>query len=321
MRLDGSKKFGGKVEGGKENPYSAVVLGGARTQKERQSNLASFKDGDIRFLICTDVAARGLDIAGLPFVIQMTLPDDIENYIHRIGRCGRADHMGLAISLVATEKEKVWYHKCVSKGKNCIPAPGNTKLGLPFGVDGKCVAADENRWLVDEGGCAVWYDESELLKKTQTRVGNRIETMDPDDFGIHGIIESPLPMEQRKNKVTEEDMEKEEPSRRGLKRKQDAPKAVVKYGARRKDPTLVTQAKQAHALAPVVTQLSDLEVRAQQLFARMMWGAYSDSQQMTLSGKKQAKPEGVVLAPTGAGVAPAVPPAKPAEKPKKKMRW
>lgn len=51
--------------------------------------LQAFKDGDIRFLICTDVAARGIDIAGLPFVINMTLPDRSEDYIHRVGRVGQ----------------------------------------------------------------------------------------------------------------------------------------------------------------------------------------------------------------------------------------
>lgn len=50
--------------------------------------LQAFKDGDIRFLICTDVAARGIDIAGLPYVINMTLPDRSEDYIHRVGRVG-----------------------------------------------------------------------------------------------------------------------------------------------------------------------------------------------------------------------------------------
>ncbi|CAE7817129.1 DDX1 [Symbiodinium sp. CCMP2456] len=86
-RLGGTKAWGGKMETGKENPYSCVVLAGMRNQDERRSNLESFKEGDVRFLICTDVAARGIDIAGLPFVIQTTLPDDIENYIHRIGVC------------------------------------------------------------------------------------------------------------------------------------------------------------------------------------------------------------------------------------------
>lgn len=51
--------------------------------------LQAFKDGDIRFLICTDVAARGIDVAGLPYVINMTLPDRSEDYIHRVGRVGK----------------------------------------------------------------------------------------------------------------------------------------------------------------------------------------------------------------------------------------
>ena len=61
----------------------------------------------MRFLICTDVAARGIDIRGAPFVVNLTLPDDKQNYVHRIGRVGRAERMGLALSLVATVKEKV----------------------------------------------------------------------------------------------------------------------------------------------------------------------------------------------------------------------
>ena len=143
-----------------------------------------WQDGDVRFLVCTDVAARGLDIAGLPYCINLTLPDKPEDYIHRIGRVasprkslfilpvatsnesiesiliivgrlrrpyppneslcfatpltvilsimieehcsrsfktlvleqvGRADTMGLAVSLIATEKEKVWFYdkRCV----------------------------------------------------------------------------------------------------------------------------------------------------------------------------------------------------------------
>lgn len=67
----------------------------------------AFRDGDVRFLICTDVAARGIDIAELPHVVNMTLPDEAETYIHRIGRVGRADRMGLAMSLVGQHKEKV----------------------------------------------------------------------------------------------------------------------------------------------------------------------------------------------------------------------
>lgn len=117
---------GEQREKGKENRYSCVVLAGMRSMEERRRNLQAFHDGDVRFLICTDVAARGIDVRGLPFVVNLTLPDRSENYIHRIGRVGRAERMGLAVSLVATAKERVWYHKCNRKdrGRGCR----NTKL-------------------------------------------------------------------------------------------------------------------------------------------------------------------------------------------------
>ena len=60
----------------------------------------AFKDGDIRFLICTDVAARGIDIAGLPFVINMTLPDRSEDYIHRVGRVGELIYIHTLLHLL-----------------------------------------------------------------------------------------------------------------------------------------------------------------------------------------------------------------------------
>jgi ATP-dependent RNA helicase DDX1 len=85
-----------------------VVLHGGRSQRERFQNLETFKQGDVRFLISTDVAARGIDIKELPFVINVTLPDAPEMYIHRCGRVGRADVMGLAISIVAKHDEKVF---------------------------------------------------------------------------------------------------------------------------------------------------------------------------------------------------------------------
>jgi len=50
--------------------------------------IQAFKEGAVRFLICTDVAARGLDISGLPYVVNVTLPDRAEDYIHRVGRVG-----------------------------------------------------------------------------------------------------------------------------------------------------------------------------------------------------------------------------------------
>lgn len=81
----------------------------------------------------------------------MTLPDETENYIHRIGRVGRADRMGLAISLVATCDEKVWYHTCANRGKGC----SNTN-----------VVNMANK----SGGCATWYDEPSRFREIKKRL-------------------------------------------------------------------------------------------------------------------------------------------------------
>ena len=71
--------------------FSCVCLHSDRAPKERTNNLLAFKNRKVKFLICTDVAARGLDIKGVPFVINVTLPDEKANYVHRIGRVGRAE--------------------------------------------------------------------------------------------------------------------------------------------------------------------------------------------------------------------------------------
>jgi ATP-dependent RNA helicase RhlE len=87
-----------------EKKFSVVTIHGNKSQSVRTRNLASFKKGRARILVATDVAARGLDIQQLPAVINYNLPQVSENYIHRIGRTGRADLSGLAISLVCQEE-------------------------------------------------------------------------------------------------------------------------------------------------------------------------------------------------------------------------
>lgn len=81
-------------------------------------------------------------------MINVTLPDEKQNYVHRIGRVGRAERMGLAISLVSKVQEKVWYHTCSSRGKNC-----------------------NNRLLRDEGGCCIWYNEMMYLDEIEDHLG------------------------------------------------------------------------------------------------------------------------------------------------------
>ncbi|XP_022832178.1 ATP-dependent RNA helicase Ddx1 [Spodoptera litura] len=141
--------------------FSCVCLHGDRKPAERKGNLEKFKSSQVKFLICTDVAARGIDISGLPFMINVTLPDEKSNYVHRIGRVGRAERMGLAISLVSTVPEKVWYHGewCSSRGRNCW----NTNL-----------TDDHPR------GCCMWYNEPQYLADIEDHLTITIQQIATD---------------------------------------------------------------------------------------------------------------------------------------------
>jgi superfamily II DNA/RNA helicase len=85
---------------------AADAIHGDKSQQERMQALEAFKQGKVTTLVATDVAARGLDIDQLPMVINFELPSAPEDYVHRIGRTGRAGASGTAISLVCPEEEK-----------------------------------------------------------------------------------------------------------------------------------------------------------------------------------------------------------------------
>ncbi len=84
----------------------SAAIHGNKSQSARTKALASFKKGDLQALVATDIAARGLDIKELPLVVNYELPNVPEDYIHRIGRTGRAGLNGQAISLVCEEEAK-----------------------------------------------------------------------------------------------------------------------------------------------------------------------------------------------------------------------
>lgn len=87
---------------------SAQAIHGDRSQQSRLETLNAFKDGSLRVLVATDIAARGLDIAELPFVINYEMPAQPEDYVHRIGRTGRAGADGVAISLMDESEQKMF---------------------------------------------------------------------------------------------------------------------------------------------------------------------------------------------------------------------
>jgi len=85
----------------------AATIHGGKTQKERLDTLETFRTGELKLLIATDVSARGIDIPNVDFVINYDLPDKSETYVHRVGRTGRGNQKGQALSFCSTNEKPV----------------------------------------------------------------------------------------------------------------------------------------------------------------------------------------------------------------------
>ncbi|MCD6180582.1 MAG: DEAD/DEAH box helicase [Bacteroidales bacterium] len=83
----------------------AKTIHGDKDQKDRSKVMKDFKAGIIKVLVATDVSARGIDVASVEFVINYDLPEQAENYVHRVGRTGRGNHRGFAVSFCAKEEK------------------------------------------------------------------------------------------------------------------------------------------------------------------------------------------------------------------------
>lgn len=86
--------------------YRVEAIHGGLTQSKREAVMAEFRTGEIKYLVATDVAARGLDIEGISHIFNYNLPDEPENYVHRIGRTGRAGNVGVAYTILTIKDEK-----------------------------------------------------------------------------------------------------------------------------------------------------------------------------------------------------------------------
>ncbi|GAA4341661.1 DEAD/DEAH box helicase [Pigmentiphaga soli] len=110
----------------------AESIHGDKTQADRMKALEAFKAGELEVLVATDVAARGLDVAGVPCVINYDLPHNPEDYVHRIGRTGRAGASGEAISLFTADEERYLLDveklikREVPRGQLDLPAPARS---------------------------------------------------------------------------------------------------------------------------------------------------------------------------------------------------
>lgn len=92
----------------KKHDVNAEAIHGNKSQNNRQRVLEEFKNKEISILVATDIAARGIDIESLPYVINFDLPNIPETYVHRIGRTGRAGNGGISISFCDREEESYW---------------------------------------------------------------------------------------------------------------------------------------------------------------------------------------------------------------------
>lgn len=163
-------------------PEVVGVIHSNKEQNHRFNTVNQFQNGTYRFIIATDIVARGIDISEVSHVINFDLPDEPENYIHRIGRTGRADKKGNAISFI-TEKEKPYQEKIESLMKRSI-----RMLELPEEVEiSKALTEDEQpqkfvpniviKQPKRENVGAAFHEKKEKNKKVNIKVSHKEKMM------------------------------------------------------------------------------------------------------------------------------------------------
>jgi ATP-dependent RNA helicase RhlE len=108
------------------------VIHSNKEQNHRFNTVRQFKEGSFRFIIATDIVARGIDVSGVTHVVNFDLPDTADNYIHRVGRTGRADQKGIAISFISEpelEKKKE-IEELMKVDIPLIPVPSHLDISM-----------------------------------------------------------------------------------------------------------------------------------------------------------------------------------------------
>lgn len=166
----------------KSYPEQVGVIHSNKEQNYRFNTVRSFKEGTYRFIIATDIVARGIDIAEVSHVINFDLPEVPENYIHRIGRTGRADRKGIAISFI-TDKEKPYRERIEQLMQYAIPEaplPAHLTISTELTEDEQPKVFHKEIQLKvpkkEEGGAA-FHEKSAKNQKTNRKVSHKDKMM------------------------------------------------------------------------------------------------------------------------------------------------
>ncbi|MDD3225905.1 MAG: DEAD/DEAH box helicase [Clostridium sp.] len=184
----------------KSKKYSVNKIHGGMLQKERLSTMESYRRGDFRLLVATDVASRGIDIEGITHVINFELPVEKEAYVHRIGRTGRAGAKGKAISFCVKEKDNLLSEIeeligfkipiCYIPGKEQIEKDSVESIEL---LQSKPKRKKEKAKIINTNITKIYLNGG---KKKKLRAGDivgaicNIEGLSADDIGIIDIQDS-----------------------------------------------------------------------------------------------------------------------------------
>jgi superfamily II DNA/RNA helicase len=179
-----------------ERGFAAAPLHGDMAQIAREKALAKFREDKLKVLVCTDVAARGIDVRGVSHVVNYTCPEDDKTYIHRIGRTGRAGATGTAITLVDWPDIARW--KMINKALDLpFPDPPETystspelfhDQGIPKGTKGRIVDAApvERKPREDRGGDRGHRDDKGSERPARSRNNDRSRSRTRSGSSVSG---------------------------------------------------------------------------------------------------------------------------------------